>query len=223
MLEKIPNLSFKDFFTYFVPGVVICTLVYDILLTMWHLYYIPSLGKIVDNPIIIVSLVVIAYVVGFFTSQAQIVLFHMVTFWFMDRWLYDVKNVLLVKKLTDNVDEKIKSVFQVGSVDRTKTRMSKVYFSLCEGYVMEKATPEVISQINRSKTYANLATVSIVPLTLMWISIVYRMNSTWNMTWSSSQGLSVIAFIYTLCINGLIIYNFKKGWATLIFSTFLRI
>ncbi|MDQ1088585.1 hypothetical protein [Siphonobacter sp. SORGH_AS_1065] len=221
MLDKIPTLSFKDFLTYFIPGVVFCTFSYDIVFLSKKISFLPALDIISEKPFLLIVWSVVSFVIGFFISQMQILYFRKIT-----NKSYGsvtvIENIIKIRDIITQVNTKLIERYKLTSIDRTSKINQKEYFELCENYVMNNASLETLTQISRNKSYSNLTIVSPLPILIVGLSLLYRLHLTWAfwpLYFTFIYGSIFILFLIRESILK-ISYNFKKGWARLIYISF---
>jgi hypothetical protein len=212
MLEKIPSL--KDFIIYFMPGVLICYFAWDLFNHFSGTVLL--ITDIAGNSVLVFIGIIFSFLVGFLTSQAQIILYYKI----LDKKLKPKKTIHGTgwpNEIQDALVAEIRKRMDIPNANSDDLKKDEEIVCFCEQYVLLKTNERGQRFINRSSHLASFACAAVLPVLLGVTDLFLYLG--WECCWIV-WGLTAVA-IALFFLVGTIIYNFKKGWYETIFRQFL--
>ncbi len=209
MFEKIPSL--KDFIIYVIPGLMIgfCgigLLEYD---PNDKIFTINNLSQ--NTGLAFVS-ILFAFIIGFFSSQIQIILFNKILN-YQSPQIRTLAGTSLSEELKTNIEKKIASTFDLKA---NTISTDKSITELLINFLKIKANPDSILYFERDAILSSYSLSLPIPLILFQIIVLLKLNiSSWLLV---IIGLTITFFITYFCL--LIAKNFRKGWTQKIYQLF---
>lgn len=208
MFDKIPSL--KDFVLYLMPGIVICYLGLDILNLLNHKN---TLIKNLNNNSISFVFIVSSFLIGFFCSQLQIILFG----YFLKKEFKEMRTIN--KALEFNQDLKMSTIDKIKNEFNLENDFGDddlIIFS-CMSYIKSNANENCQLYVERYNYLSSFAMTLFIPLILTVLDILLR---------TELEKLQILIILMILALGIILIlikiaYNFRDDFYKNIFRQFL--
>jgi hypothetical protein len=215
MKDKIYTLL-KDIIIYLFPGIIIMYC-----LTLIFGFNLSQLGDISKTNIVFVG-VIFSFLVGFTTTQLQIIVF---LFLMKKSNKITLAYCTLPNYIESKIALKVIDTFDFNGVSEKEIIKDSSILGLCKEYVAQRSNSEAISMIERDSYLSSLAFGSFIPLTLSIFSLI---NINQGKISLGDGFIDSIAYLILIAIIFLIILrkigkNFRKGHAKKVFQQFLII
>ncbi len=209
MFEKIPSL--KDFIIYFIPGVL--TSYFGFCIFAHYIAEVKlTIQEVSSDTVLVFISILFSFIVGFLTSQLQIILFKKVLKRFVDNSIYQSS---LYPSLKDLLIDKIIKKFSLTDSREALLKNPQV-IELCLEYIKHKSTEEANSTLNRSKNMSTLAMVINVPIFLA----VWNLLFVFHISGLPMFIVLILTIFGSIAASMRIAINFKKAWLEGIYRHF---
>ncbi|MES2545405.1 MAG: hypothetical protein V4548_11000 [Bacteroidota bacterium] len=209
MFDKIPSL--KDFILYVIPGIVYCYFVLDIYNHFYSECY--SCDDIANSLSLSFIGIIFSFIVGFFLSQLQIILFGKL----FEHRFKKMRTIGESQKSNEEIKKtlikRIKEVFEINSVSEN----DDLIIFLCLNFVKVKTNENSHIFIDRQNNLSSFAMTVLLPILLAIFDFSLKMK--FNL---------FVTIIILLVMLGLLIYlvwkivfNFRDDYYKNIFRQFI--
>jgi hypothetical protein len=216
MFDKL-SLAIRDVIIYVIPG-LITTFCLVYILDSLHFFGSSNIfSKIKESTNFGVFVLLFSFLVGFITSQLQIILF----------WTaFSHGRITLLKDI--EIDSNIKSKIALGFaklaqiedlVNEPALLEHKNCFSICQNYVNLRTDADSKAMIDRESYLASFAISSFLPITLATIVVSLKLMPVINIF--GVVFFSLVFIVTLLVLIKKIAFNFRKGWSKTIYYQFL--
>jgi hypothetical protein len=210
MFDKIPSL--KDFIIYVIPGLLISYFGLDLL--NYYKHSALNTETISESTSLSFIGIIFSFVIGFFFSQLQIILFNTYLngkFRFMRTINETQKENLEIKKTLTN---RIKSEFDIKGDNLENDHL--IIFA-CLNFVKAKANQDSHLYIDRHNNLSTLAISSTLPMVLAVWDISLKITHLKD----TSFGITLIFSVFLIPLVKKIALNFKDDYYKNIYRQFL--
>jgi hypothetical protein len=216
MFDKL-SLAIRDVIIYVIPG-LISTFCLVYVLNSFHFFgEFNIFSKIKESTNFGIFVLLFSFLVGFLSSQFQIIVF----------WaIFSHGRITLLKDI--EIDTNIKSKIALGfaklaqiegSVDESALFGHENCFSICQNYVNLRTDADTKASIDRESYMASFAISSFFPIALATIVVALKLIPAIGTFGVSFSAIIFITFLLILIKK--IAFNFRKGWSKIIYYQFL--
>ena len=205
MFDKIPSL--KDFIIYVIPGILICYFTLNILSHFGNIQDIIGTSSISKNSVLTVIGIIFSFLVGFLSSQVQIIISNHFLYKRNIR-LRTLKTSTLSEDLKDKIATQIITIFNFDPAKKDEILEDNQIFYLCVNYVKIYSNDKSVSSIQRSGNFTSFASALPIPVLLgLWdLFLIIKMPFCYIIPFL------LVSLALLILLTRKIILGFREDW-----------